>query len=77
MCEGVCVCGVWLGILFEEPNPTGSRPSDLNGLCKQHMKPNAPQTHKEGQGEGTEAIKATRKRQGRRTLRMPSQTNCR
>ena len=25
--------GVWHGILFEEPNPTGSRPSDLIGLC--------------------------------------------
>ena len=27
------------GILIEEPNPTGSRPSDLIGLCKQHTKP--------------------------------------
>ena len=28
------------GILFEEPNPTGSRPRDLIGLYnKQHMKP--------------------------------------
>ena len=24
----------WHGILFEEPNPTGSRPSDLIGLCR-------------------------------------------
>ena len=30
---------VWHGILFEEPNPTGSRPSDLIGLYKQHMQP--------------------------------------
>ena len=25
---------VWHGILFEEPNPTGSRPSDLIGIKK-------------------------------------------
>ena len=31
---------VWHGILFEEPNPTGSRPSVLIGLYQQHM-----QTH--------------------------------
>ena len=24
------------GILFEEPNPTGSRPRDLIGLCELH-----------------------------------------
>ena len=24
----------WHGILFEEPNPTGSRPSDLIGLYR-------------------------------------------
>ena len=35
---------VWHGILFEEPNPTGSRPSDLIGLYKQHMKPHPPNT---------------------------------
>ena len=35
---------VWPGILFEEPNPTGSRPSDLIGLCKQHTKPHPPNT---------------------------------
>ena len=29
----------WHGILFEEPNPTGSRPRDLIGLEEQHMKP--------------------------------------
>ena len=29
---------VWHGILFEEPNPTGSRPSDLIGLYKEKMK---------------------------------------
>ena len=33
-------------------NPTGSRPSDLNGLCRQHAKPHPP-THKERQaGQG-------------------------
>ena len=30
------------GILFEEPNPTGSRPRDLIGLCKQQTKPRPP-----------------------------------
>ena len=35
---------VWHGILFEGPNPTGSRPSDLIGLYKQHMKPQPPNT---------------------------------
>ena len=51
---------VWHFILFEEPNPTGSRPSDLIGIYKQHMKPQPPNTHKApvkgGQGENTEAI---------------------
>ena len=28
---------VWHGILFEEPNPTWSRPSDLIGLYEQHV----------------------------------------
>ena len=36
------------GILFEEPNPTGSRPSDLIGLEEQHMKPHPPNTHGRG-----------------------------
>ena len=35
---------VWHGILFEGPNPTGSRPSDLIGLYKQHMKPHPSNT---------------------------------
>ena len=35
------------GILFEDPNPTGSRPSDLIGLCRQHTKP-APQHTRKG-----------------------------
>ena len=35
---------VWHGILFEEPSPTGSRPSDLIGLCKQHTKAHPPNT---------------------------------
>ena len=30
------VCRGGTGILFTEPNPTGSRPSDLIGLCRQH-----------------------------------------
>ena len=25
---------VWHGILFKEPNPTGSRPSDVIGCCE-------------------------------------------
>ena len=54
---------VWHGILFEEPNPTGSRPSDLIGLCKEHMQPHPPNTHKGGQGESTKVIEATRRRQ--------------
>ena len=29
---------------FEEPNPTGSRPRDLIGLCRQHTKPHPPNT---------------------------------
>ena len=32
------------GILFEEPNPTGSRPRDLIGLYRQHTKPHPPNT---------------------------------
>ena len=35
---------VWHGILFEEPNPTGSRTRDLIGLEEQHMKPHPPNT---------------------------------
>ena len=35
---------VWHGILFEEPNPTGSRPSDLIGLYRQQKKPHPPNT---------------------------------
>ena len=54
------------GILIEEPNPTGSRPSDLIGLCKQHMRPRPPNI-------STEAIEATRRRQReeRRTQNGP------
>ena len=33
------------GILFEEPNPPGSRQSVLIGLYKEHMKPHPPNTH--------------------------------
>ena len=32
------------GILFEEPNPTGSRPRDLIGLYKQQRKSHPPNT---------------------------------
>ena len=41
---------VWHGnfILFEEPNPSGSRPSDLIGLEEQHMKPHPPQHTRKG-----------------------------
>ena len=41
------------GILFKEPNPRGSRPSDLIGLCRQHTKPDPPIT----QGEARRARK--------------------
>ena len=42
---------VWHGILFEEPNPTGSRPRDLIGLYRQHTKPHPPNTQgKDQQG---------------------------
>ena len=51
---------VWHFILFEEPKPTGSRPSDLIGLYKQHMKHHPPNTHKGGQGESTEAIECVK-----------------
>ena len=37
------------GILLKEPNPTGSRPRDLIGLCRQHRKSHPP-THKERKG---------------------------
>ena len=40
---GTLVCMV-PGILFEEPRPTGSRPRDLIGLCKQQRKPHPPNT---------------------------------
>ena len=40
-----CVRGLYgTGILFEEPNPTGSRPRDLIGLYRQHTKPHPPNT---------------------------------
>ena len=43
----------WHGILFQEPNPRGSRPSDLIGLCRQYKKPDPPST----QGEARRARK--------------------
>ena len=52
------------GILFEEPNPTGSRSSDRIGLNKQQMRPHPRNTHQGGQGESTEAIEATRRSRG-------------
>ena len=33
--HAVSDCDVCLGILFKEPNPTGSRPRDLIGQCRQ------------------------------------------
>ena len=54
---------VWHGILFEEPNPTGSRPRDLIGLYKQQRKPHPPNTqgrarrkHGGEQGHPEEAV---------------------
>ena len=40
--ERVCVCG-GTGILFEEPNPTGSRPRDLIGLYRKWQREKRPQ----------------------------------
>ena len=37
--ERTLVCKKRTGIIFEEPNPTGSRQRDLVGLCKQQTKP--------------------------------------
>ena len=34
------------GFLFEEPNPTGSRPRDLTGLYRQQKKPHPPHASK-------------------------------
>ena len=39
------------GILFEEPNPTGSRPSDLIGLNQQHRRPHSPKTQERARGK--------------------------
>ena len=39
---------VWHGILFEEPNPTGSRPSDLIGLYKATHETPPPQHTRKG-----------------------------
>ena len=41
---------VWHGIVFEEPNPTGSRPRDLIGLYKQQKETPPPQHTREGKG---------------------------
>ena len=35
-----------------KPNPTGSRPSDLSGLCRQHTKPDPPITKERQGGQG-------------------------
>ena len=44
---------VGTGILFEEPNPTGSRPSDLIGLYKKRQSGERPQPAKRsGREEG-------------------------
>ena len=39
------------GFLFEEPNPTGSRPSDLIGLYKRWHQEERPQPAKRSHGE--------------------------
>ena len=75
---------VWHGILFEEPNPTGSRPRDLIGLYKQQTKtgPCPPNTqgrarrkHQGDQGHPEEAEKGRRTQTGggakRRRPRKP------
>ena len=48
--ESVCVCG-GTGILFEEPNPTGSRPSDLIGLYNRWHQEERPQPAKKSSRE--------------------------
>ena len=40
------------GFLFEEPNPTGSRPSDLIGLYRKWQWKKGPTGEKEQQGRG-------------------------
>ena len=64
---------VWHGILFEEPNPTGSRPSDLIGLYRQQKKPHPPNTQgrarrehggEQGHPEEAERRRKDRKREG-------------
>ena len=42
--------GVGTGILFEEPNPTGSRPSDLIGLYRKWQRTKRPQPGELGIG---------------------------
>ena len=51
---------VWHGILFEEPNPAGSRPRDLIGLHKQHMKPHPPEHTRKGKENVSKYREATR-----------------
>ena len=48
------------GILFKEPNPTGSRPSDLIGLYKEIGNPTGGNGDHQGEGE-----KGKRKRKNR------------
>ena len=49
---------LWHGILFEEPNPTGSRPRDLIGLYEQQRKTHPPNTQERARA-------ATERRSGR------------
>ena len=63
---------VWHVILFEEPNRTGSRPSDLIGLEEQHVKPQPAHTQgrarrKHGGDQGHPEEGERRKRKGTET----------
>ena len=58
--ESVCVCD-GTGILFKEPNPTGSHPRDLIGLCRQHRKPHRL-IYRIQEGNRAPVLKATHSR---------------
>ena len=54
-------------ILFEEPNPTGSRPRDLIGLYKQQRKPHPPNTQERARGKQPRKEKRPKRRKGEPT----------
>ena len=58
------------GILFEEPNPTGS-PRDLIGLCTQQTKPHPPNTQERARGKQPRKGKAPKRRKCESTETSP------